>query len=147
MNNKVQHGLVAKPTTGNSISVAKTNEVATQTITTNRVPITTSVPVTLPVAKKGSSIKIVGLQRKVEYRPMFKLPVWVEESGKNLIGELKFWVLPDGSVDRVYVIKTFGYVQIDDLAVNTILRWRFEPLPEGVNREDWGIVRIKIQLE
>ncbi len=100
---------------------------------------------------KGASIQIEGLgNRKVKHRPMFMVPKSVEEKGVNLSGALKFWVSPDGSVDRVEVIKTCGSSEADSNARDTVYRWRFEELSEEQEEgrgADWGIVKFRIQLQ
>jgi len=97
---------------------------------------------------KGSSIQIEGLgSRKAKYQPMFKLPSSIEEKGVSLSGSLKFWVSSDGSIDRVEIIKTFGYSEVDSLACAAVYRWRFKELEEEQgDGADWGIVRFRIQL-
>lgn len=80
--------------------------------------------------------------RGIVYQELMPVPKWVEEEGRSLRGKLRFWVLPSGEVDRVLVEETFGYPQIDDLAIRTIRRWRFT---KGQD-EAWGLVSIRIQL-
>jgi hypothetical protein len=81
-------------------------------------------------------------ERKILYQKKIPLPDWVEREGRSLRARFKFWVLPSGWVDRVEKIETFGYPEIDDLALKTIRCWRFS---EG-EEEVWGIVSIRIQL-
>ncbi|MFH1096887.1 MAG: TonB family protein [Candidatus Desantisbacteria bacterium] len=97
---------------------------------------------------KGSSVQIIGMEnRRVKHRPMFKLPEWVEEKGISMSGALKFWVSTDGSIDRVEIIKTFGYSEIDSLACSAVYKWRFEELSEEQGeKNDWAIVKFRIQL-
>ncbi|MEK7813985.1 MAG: energy transducer TonB [Candidatus Desantisbacteria bacterium] len=103
-----------------------------------------------PHFAKGTSIQIEGVgNRKVKYQPMFAVPKSVEEKGVNLSGSLKFWVSPDGSVDRVEVLKTCGSSEADSNARNAVYRWRFEELSEEQERaggSDWGAVKFRIQL-
>lgn len=85
--------------------------------------------------------------RKAIYKPNFCIPKWLEEKGQSLIGRFRFWVLPNGEVDRVIIEQTFGDARVDNLAVSTLSRWRFYKLPPDETRIDWGIVTIKIRLE
>ena len=96
---------------------------------------------------KGSSVEITGITRRVKHRTMFKLPKWVEEKGISMNGSIKFWVSPDGSIDRVEIFKTFGYADIDSLACSAVYKWRFEELPEEQGeKNDCGIVKFRVQL-
>lgn len=85
--------------------------------------------------------------RKAIYNPNFRIPKWLEEKGQSLIGRFRFWVLPNGEVDRVIIEQTFGDARVDNLAISTLSRWRFYKLPPDETRIDWGIVTIKIRLE
>jgi len=86
-------------------------------------------------------------KRKPLYQPKFKLPDWLEKTGQSLQGKLNIWVLPDGSIDKVEIEKSFGYAEIDRLAQATVYKWRFYKLPPDVKRIETGIVTITIRLE
>jgi len=86
-------------------------------------------------------------KRKALYQPKFKLPYWLEKTGQSLQGKLNIWVLPDGSVDKVEIEKSFGYAEIDRLAQSTLYKWRFYKLPPDDKRTELGIVTITIRLE
>lgn len=133
-----------------SLPVARFPELPKTDAIIARVPAAIAPSPPVPHFAKGSSIQIEGLgKRRVKYQPMFKLPISVEEKGVSLNGSLKFWVSPDGSIDRVEVIKTFGYSEVDSLACATVYRWRFEELSEeegDSQSSDWGVVRFRIQL-
>lgn len=98
---------------------------------------------------RGPDVYISGpaSKRKALYQPKFKLPSWLEKTGQSLEGKLNIWVLPDGSVDRVEIEKSFGYAEIDRLAQSAIYKWRFYKLPPDVKRTDMGVVIITIRLE
>lgn len=131
-----------------SLPVAHLN--ATKETAREKYPTTVTSPSPLPfIPAKGSSVNITGIEnRRAKHQPMFTLPKWVEEKGLSMSGSLKFCVLPDGSIDKVEIIKTFGYMEIDNLACNTVYKWRFEELPEEQEeKNDWGIVKFKIQLD
>lgn len=94
------------------------------------------------------SLEITGevARRAIFYSEGFEVPEWLEKKGISVEGRFKFWVLPDGSVDRVVTLHSFGYRELDSLAINAILRWRFCSLKKGTY-EEWGIARIKIKLK
>ncbi|HAW50458.1 TPA: hypothetical protein DCX16_05885 [bacterium] len=94
----------------------------------------------------GSGIEITGqvARRQILYQEGFRLPEWVERRGVSLEGKFKLWVLPDGSVDRVLLEKSFGYRELDSLAISSISRWRFVRI-QGTY-EEWGFAVVKIKL-
>jgi|GEM_PF-5789684 len=94
------------------------------------------------------SLEITGevARRAILYQSGFKIPEWLERKGISLEGRFKFFVLADGSVDRVVIEHSFGYKELDSLAMDSILRWRFASL-KGGTYEEWGIARIKIKLK
>jgi TonB family protein len=57
--------------------------------------------------------------------------------------ELKFWVLPDGTVGRVIPLRK-GDTQLEAIAISYLKQWRFEPLTTpGTPEEQWGTIPFK----
>ncbi len=94
---------------------------------------------------KRDSVGIKGPagKRKILYKP--EIPeVKIEREGEV---ELKFWVLPDGSVGRVLSILR-GDAELERIAINYIKQWRFNPLDEGGKTVDqWGTITVKFRFE
>ncbi|MEK9148596.1 MAG: TonB family protein [Candidatus Desantisbacteria bacterium] len=134
-------------------SVPIVSETAGDILTGTPTGVETDKPGTgIPSPEVASSVKveICGevTERPVLYQKGFKIPEWVEKKGFSLAGEFRFWVLPDGSVDRVSVERSFGYPSLDSLASSAILRWRFQSLPKNIGyREEWGVANIRIKLK
>jgi len=62
--------------------------------------------------------------------------------------EMKFWVRPNGTVDRVIPLKRAGDVELERVAANYLRQWRFEAIPENeLQAKEWGTVIIKFRLE
>jgi len=60
--------------------------------------------------------------------------------------ELTFWVLPDGTVDRV-VPSIKGEAELERIATQYIKQWRFVPLPKDQPQvEEWGIIPMRFKL-
>ena len=60
--------------------------------------------------------------------------------------ELRFWVLPDGTVGRVVPVRK-GSARLEGVATNHLKRWRFSPLPPGIQvLEEWGIVSFRFRV-
>ncbi len=93
--------------------------------------------------KNTIGIKGPAGKRKILYKP--EIPeVKLEKEGEV---ELKFWVLPDGSVGSVIPLLR-GDAEFERIAINHIKQWRFNPLDEGVSTvEQWGIITVKFRLK
>jgi protein TonB len=85
-----------------------------------------------------------GIVRRVYPR----YPRWAEEAGVSGEVILKFWVLPDGLVNRVEVTQTTGYPDLDQIASQAMKKWLFEPLsPQEKQIVQWGTITLKFKLE
>ena len=74
-------------------------------------------------------------------------PEWAEKKGIESRVKLKFWVSPDGDIDEV-IIEQKGYLQMDNLAVQALKRWRFEPLSSSVRQaRQWGTIEMIFKLQ
>lgn len=93
--------------------------------------------------KDTIGIKGPAGERTILYKP--EIPdVKIEREGEV---ELKFWVLPDGSVGSVFPLLR-GDAEFERIAINYIKQWRFNPLDEGVSTvEQWGTITIKFRLK
>jgi periplasmic protein TonB len=79
----------------------------------------------------------------VEYPPC---PAWAQEAGIETDVRFRFWVSPAGHVIRVRAIRKSAYPEFESLAREALSRWRFEPLPRGAERDEWGEVPIMWRL-
>jgi|GEM_PF-1094256 len=95
-------------------------------------------------AKKDTSgIKGPAGKRKVLYKP--EIPeVKIDREGEV---ELKFWVLPDGSVGGVFPLLR-GDAELERIAINYMKQWRFDPSDQGESTvEQWGTITVKFRLK
>ena len=95
------------------------------------------------IRKDTTGIKGPAGKRKILYKP--EIPqVKIEREGEV---ELKFWVLPDGSVGSVFPLLR-GDSKLERIAINYMKQWRFSPLDEGGSTaEQWGTITVKFRLE
>jgi len=95
------------------------------------------------VKKDSTGIKGPAGKRKILYKP--EIPkVKIDREGEV---ELEFWVLPDGSVGRVFSLLR-GDAELERIAINYIKQWRFNPLDEGrPTVEQWGTITVKFRLQ
>jgi TonB family protein len=95
------------------------------------------------IKKDSIGIKGPAGKRKILYKP--EIPeVKIEREGEV---ELKFWVLPDGSVGRVLSILR-GDAELERISINYIKQWRFNSLDEGGQTVDqWGTITVKFRFE
>lgn len=107
------------------------------------VPAQSKKPRAQGLRKDTIGIKGPAGKRKILYKP--EIPeVKLEKEGEV---ELKFWVLPDGSVGSVVPLLR-GDAEFERIAINHIKQWRFNPLDEGVSTvEQWGIITVKFRLK
>jgi TonB family protein len=95
------------------------------------------------IKKDSTGIKGPAGKRKILYKP--EIPeVKIDREGEV---ELEFWVLPDGSVGRVFSLLR-GDAELERIAINYIKQWRFNPLDEGgPTIEQWGTITVKFRLQ
>ena len=95
------------------------------------------------IKKDSIGIKGPAGKRKILYKPDTP-EVKIEREGEV---ELKFWVLPDGSVGRVLSILR-GDAELERISINYIKQWRFNSLDEGGQTVDqWGTITVKFRFE
>lgn len=83
----------------------------------------------------------VAKRRRVVYKP--PLPTDSEAEGEI---ELKFWVLPDGTVGRIVALKR-GNPQLEDEAIRYLKKWKFNSLSNKTEKEEWGIIPLRFILK
>jgi len=105
------------------------------------------------VGKEGegkTTVTISGpivILRKTTYKPKFELPEWIEKRGLRPGDvKIKIWVTADGKVDETRLVISSGYFKLDELAIETVKKWRFEGI-EDITTRDWGIVNIRIKFK
>ena len=84
----------------------------------------------------------VGKERKVVTQPP-PPSVTIRHSADV---RLKFWVSPRGEVVRAVPIAR-GDAELDRAALAYVKQFRFNPLPHGDQREQWGTIRVRFRLE
>lgn len=97
----------------------------------------------------GGKLGIAGpaATRGILYFEYPVYPEWAERKGIESRVKLKFWVSPDGCVDEV-IVEQRGYLQLDNLAVQALKKWRFEPLSSRVKQvRQWGTIEIIFKLQ
>lgn len=103
--------------------------------------------------KEGSKLPQVELvgpitKRKIVKKVLPTYPEWARRKGIFGSVSIKFWVRPDGGVKRNFVIIHSSLSpELDKLVQKSLKEWRFEPLPEGVDEIQWGIITIIFELE
>ncbi len=100
-------------------------------------------PLAQGLKKDTIGIKGPVSKREIIYRP--EIPkVKIEREGEV---ELKFWVLPDGSVRSVVPLLR-GDAELERIAISYLKQWRFNPLNEGGSMvEQWGTITVKFRLK
>jgi len=85
-----------------------------------------------------------GLNRTVLHKPELPVyPEWAKEIGDDFEMELKFLILPDGTVGAVEKITSSGYPELDETGMRYIRKWRFIPISaEAPQEKQWGIIKL-----
>jgi TonB family protein len=97
---------------------------------------------TLPATAPNLRIQGPAAERQVIFQPP---PPSVTVEGETEI-ELRFWILPNGTVSRVVPLKKSD-PRLEALAINYLRHWRFNPLPpEAGQDEQWGIIPFKFRI-
>ncbi len=100
-------------------------------------------------APRGASAGIEGPlgERGILYVEYPPCPAWAQEAGIEAEVRFRFWVSPAGNVVRIRAVRKSAYPEFESLAREALSRWRFEPLPRGAQRDEWGEVPIIWRLE
>jgi protein TonB len=71
----------------------------------------------------------------------YELPAYPAGVSKEIDVKLRFTILPDGTVGKIFpLIK--ADTRLESAAINSLKRWRFEPLPGGQKQADQTAVII-----
>ena len=74
-------------------------------------------------------------------------PEWAKREGVEVTVRLYFTVLPGGKVkENILIESTSGFDDFDRRARNALATWRFEQLPSGSSKEQWGRIEFKYRL-
>ena len=97
--------------------------------------------------KKGVEIEGPLADRKVVAYEVPEFPAWAKEQGVlEASVSIRFWVGKDGDVlSNMRVERTSGYGRLDRLATDSLVRWKFAPLPTG--ERQWGVITFRFILE
>lgn len=115
--------------------------------------VTSQLPVTREQAPSGSRTGAeAGIEgplgkRGLIYFEFPEYPDWAEAAGIETEVRFRFWVSPAGNVIRILTLRKSAYPETESLAKDALSRWRFEPLPRGAERDEWGEVPIKWRLK
>jgi TonB family protein len=73
-------------------------------------------------------------------------PRWLQDQGIEAAVTLQFAVTPDGTVkDTIMVEKTSGYTELDDLAKEALLQFKFEALSIGADQSGYATFRFMLE--
>lgn len=99
-------------------------------------------------AALGSAAGVTGPlgERALLHMELPEYPVWAERQGIQSSVRFRFWVSPDGHVIRIETKRRSAYPELESLAREALLRWRFAPLPRGNLSEEWGEVTVRWRL-
>lgn len=77
----------------------------------------------------------------------YNLPEYPGGVSKNIDIRLRFSILPDGSVGTIIPL-TKADTRLENSAMNSLRRWRFEPLPQGfIQREQFAVIVFPYRVQ
>lgn len=98
---------------------------------------------------KGNGFEISGSvgNRKVLSRQVPEYPRWAEERGITATVQVYFTVRPDGTIrSNLRIQRSSGYAELDQLAKDALLKWRFSPSDPGDDSVSWGVITFRFTL-
>jgi TonB family protein len=100
------------------------------------------------VAGKGFEIGGPVGDRKIAHRRLPEYPAWAEEKGISAMVKVYFTVRPDGTLrSNLRIVTSSGYAELDDLAKEALLQWRFSPTSANSSEESaWGVITFRFTL-
>jgi len=88
---------------------------------------------------------VVGRKIVASYLPAY--PDWARAQHIEADVVIRFYVSPQGNVrEKLYLERTSGYSKLDQLAMEAIKKWIFEPL-ETTGGDQWGIITFRYLLK
>jgi TonB family protein len=86
--------------------------------------------------------------RKILRRHVPEYPAWAEEKGISAVVKIFFTVKADGSIRRTLrVVRSSGYAELDSLAKDALLAWRFSPTDASSSADEaWGVITFRFTL-
>jgi hypothetical protein len=93
--------------------------------------------------EKNDELRILGpiAQRELAYMP--SMPDLKVKAAADL--KMKFWVNPDGTVDRVVPLSQGVDAELERVVTDYLQEWRFSPIPENEPQiEEWGTITLEL---
>jgi len=89
--------------------------------------------------RRSCAGRFVARDRKILARRLPEYPDWAEEKGISAVVQIFFTVRPDGSIrTNMRVDKSSGYPELDQLAKEALLKWRFSATHAASERRSDG---------
>ncbi|MBU4305150.1 MAG: energy transducer TonB [Candidatus Omnitrophica bacterium] len=95
--------------------------------------------------------EVVGthVKRPVLFKPNLPdYPQWARNLGSDFEIQLKFLILPDGTVGTVEKVTSSGYPELDEIGVRYVRKWKFIALADdAAQQEQWGLIKLFFKLQ
>lgn len=88
-------------------------------------------------------------KRSVLVKPELpEYPEWAKELGTDFEVELRFLVLPDGTIGTVDKVTSSGYPELDEIGVRYIRKWKFMALPDNAVQDvQWASIKLIFKIK
>ncbi len=85
-------------------------------------------------------------QRRIIFQPKPVVPEGTSLEGKPYIEfNVRITITPSGLIAGAVIENPSGYTELDAAVTATMMRWKFEPLPNNVPQENWSAI-LKISV-
>lgn len=85
--------------------------------------------------------------RKILRQHLPEYPAWAEEKGISAVVKIFFTVNSDGTIRRTLrIVRSSGYTELDQLAKEALLTWRFSPTATRSSDQAWGVIVFRFTL-
>jgi TonB family protein len=100
------------------------------------------------ISGKGFEIGGPVGDRKILHRSLPQYPEWAEQKGISAIVKIYFTVRSDGTIrSTLRILTSSGYAELDDLAKEALMKWRFSPTEADSNASAaWGVITFRFTL-
>ncbi|NOY08964.1 MAG: TonB family protein [Spirochaetes bacterium] len=94
---------------------------------------------------KKNSINWTGESRRIVKRGTIRFPYILTAEGQQAKVIARIYVSPGGNVNKVEILKSSGYIKVDNAVISSLRHYLFSP--SGRDKGDIGIIEVQFKLK